>query len=491
MKMLSMLLLTLLLGLLTSCGEEPFAPQTQKEEYVAENLKKFSLKECSNMHYVKPPVDLLFVVDNSGSASATYLNDNLKSQIAKTIEYVSQDFDYHIYVAPLKPLVGDDIHTYPLIVSSTDGLTNPGNLNIVNLEQVNFFAQATGNNDEHGFLRVRNIIDNNRSNGIFRNDSNTIVVMISTEDDNSNLIYVQGNPTVSPGIFEEHLDAFKKYTKKYADNSSGGTGGTATPVKSLNLMKSKSFRFISLVSHSNCKPGFQKGINYMNMSQQIYNYMEATDDASSTKDSRDICQPSQYQTLFAAVNNSIQKVQINHHYDHWPISSENAPLIQADDITVKKILANGSEVDIAEDATNGFQYLGFVTNQNTRYLPDPGEPKTGLMIKLNGTARVTYPECILAKTRTPTEFFGYIVIPRKPEVNTIEVYIDNQKVNQSASNGWSYEGYKVSQNIKVVGPNNEPVHNPVFKTGYFLKLNGSAVYSNGDRVRVLYKPGAI
>ena len=39
-------------------------------------------------------------------------------------------------------------------------------------------------------------------------------------------------------------------------------------------------------------------------------------------------------------------------------------------------------------------------------ISDPGEPQTGLMIKLNGSARLEYPECVIAKTRTPTEYFG-------------------------------------------------------------------------------------
>ncbi len=113
------------------------------------------------------------------------------------------------------------------------------------------------------------------------------------------------------------------------------------------------------------------------------------------------------------------------------------------------------------------------------------------MIQLHGDAKVSYPECIIAKTRTPTEYFGYAVLPREPQLGTVKIEINGSPVPNGGANGWSYEGYLVNKNVKVPGPENVSIEPPMMKTGYFIKLNGTSIISNGDQVEVFYKPKAI
>ena len=240
------------------------------------------------------------------------------------------------------------------------------------------------------------------------------------------------------------------------------------------------------------------------MSDAIYDFMDYTDDNTSSKDSVDLCSGN-YKSLFTSINNSIKAVVVGHKYDHWKISSASEAQIQNNDITVTKILADGQKINVPIGSQNGFEYIGHKSNRNTRYavmrdtnndgIPeevlDPGEPQTGLMIQLNGSARIEYPECIIAKTRTPTEYFGYIALPREPQVSTISVTVNGQNLPQNTTSGWSYVGWRDILNIKVPGSTNASVNPPLNKTGYFIQLHGDAILTNGDDITVHYKPAAL
>ena len=473
MQKFKLVLGLLALSFLASCGEETIAPTTQSTTFTTTDIQTFDVSTCSQMRLEKPPVDILYVIDNSGSTVAGSFQ-SIKAQIQNTVYNISNEFDYHVYFAPLNAGPSDSINGYPLIVSNPSSLPSTATVNITSVENLNMFAQASGNNEEYGFQRVKNIIDHNRSNGIFRNNSNTIVIMISNGDDTQSLINVGGNRVYDASVFNNSVLNFKKYTKKYAQSSSVS-----------NPMNAESFRFLSLVAHNSCN-SWTPGVRYKDMSKQLYDYQGFSDN-NSAKDSVDLCSQN-YTSLFSAVNNSIRSVIVGHKYDHWKISSSSASNIQEDDITVHKVMSDGSQVAIPRSATDGFEYLGYRSNQNTRYEPDTGEPQTGLMIKLNGSARVAYPDCIIAKTRTPTEYFGYIVLPRDPDLSSMEIKIDGVKYNQSNANGWTYDGWKEAQNIKVGGPTGASVLPADNKTGYFIKLHGNAIYTNGQTISVYYKP---
>ncbi|MCT4641126.1 MAG: hypothetical protein N4A33_02440 [Bacteriovoracaceae bacterium] len=481
---------TLFIGILItlsliSCSEEVLtnAPQFSQTNIAGQQVS--NLQACSAMQLDKPPVDILYVVDNSGSSLLSSFQ-SIKSQIANTITTINSQFDYHIYVAPLNPPSGSSATSYPLIVSDTGSLSSTVGLNIKSIDDLtsDFFSGATGNNSENGFQRAHDLIQNNRSNGIFRNNANTIIVMVSNGDDTSSTVTIGGNKVNDPAVYNNHLTNFKKLTKKYSMTNSVS-----------NPMNAESLRFVSLVAHSNCN-GQIRGSNYISMSEDIYDYMGYTDD--SMKDTRNLCSGN-FSNIFSAVNSSVAAVVTGHKYDHWLISTASASSIQANDITLTKVMANGSTVNIPESSSNGFQYLGNQSAINTRYYPTAGAPVSGLVVKLNGTARVEYPDCIIAKTKSPLEHYKYIVIPRKPVVSSIIVKVNGITIAQSSTDGWvmanaydgcTSDGFCDSINVKVAhqGTSSTP---EVYKSGYFLRLSSSKYLTNGDTVQVFYSPDSI
>lgn len=459
-------------ALLSSCGEEVLTQNTLSETDSGADLETFHYSTCAAMRFVKPPVDILFVVDNSGSTLQESFAE-IKGEIAATVSTISNEFDYHAYIVPLHQADGEDISGYPLIVSDRESLKDQTLLTIP-LEQINaqtFFSQAGGGNVEHGYQRVYNVINQNRENGIFRDNAHTISVMISNGYDTDTLPKIGGQPTFDSSVFNAKKNQFISLSSD---------------------LSASSFRFISLTPHSNCN-GWKAYANY--------GYKKMSLDLGSA--TMDLCSGN-YGNLFTAVNKSIRQVLVGHKYDHWKISSASESEIQSDDITIKKVLPSGTETaipsgsaeqDCGEDS-NHFVYLGKQEGINTRYAPDAGEPVTGLVIKLCGEARVKYdenakrPECISAKTRTPTEYFGYVVLPREPQLGTVKIEINGVDISNGSQNGWTYEGYQTDKNTKVE-KNGAKATPSLKKTGYFLKLNGNAVFSNGDKINVYYKPKSI
>jgi hypothetical protein len=474
MKQINLILLVISTLLLSSCAEESLTPTSQSVQLSTNDSSTFQVSTCAEFHFDKPPVDILYIVDNSGSTLSSSF-ESIKSEISNTINNISNEFDYHIYFAPLNPGPTDSIQGYPLIVSDPDPEVFPSiaSMNIVTPESLSMFSQASGNNEEYGFSRVYNIINYNRSNGIFRNKANTIVVMVSNGDDTESMKTLFGNKIFDPSKYTALQTKFKQFTKKYSDTNSVS-----------NPLEAESFRFISLVAHNDCY-NWTNAVNYKRMSKEMFEY-QYPNSVYNNDDTKDLCSQN-YASIFSTVNESIRQVVVGHKYDHWKISSASSSSIQEDDITVTKVQKSGLTV-IPQDSTNGFEYVGAKTNFPTRYAPDSGEEKTGLLIKLNGTARVTFPDCLIAKTRTPTEYFGYISTPREPDLSTVKIEIKGVEQEQSETNGWSYIGYREVLNIKVPGPTSASTTPALNKTGYFFKLNGSAIFTNGDTINVYYKP---
>lgn len=476
-KMIPLFSFIYLMISVVSCGEEVLTKTTQDENYSAPDVNTFSAMTCSESHFDKPPVDILYIVDNSGSTLTANFNA-LKESIRNTLQTISFDFDYHIYIAPLIPLPGENLSTYPLLYSNLNSFDSITNLNVHNdLNSVPVFQQVTGNNAEAGVQRSIDIINANRSNKIFRNNSHLVITLVSTEDDDSLYDVAQGvGRFLSDTKFTQAKNALLSFSKKYNQ----ATGGITNP------MNAESLRFFTIVPQTSCGT-FTKAIAYRKMSQHIYTYMNYTDD--SKMNTYDICSQD-YAGLYNSINNSIKKVLIGHSYDFWKVSSASEADIQTDDIKVYKILSDGTRKQLSASNTNGFQYVGHRSNQNTRYAPDSGEPQTGLMVQLFGEARVNYPECIVAETRSPTEHYGYIALAVEPELSSLTLHVRGEEVSQNATNGWTYLGYREVLNIKVPGPTGTPTTPALNKTGYFIQLHGNAILGNGDQVNVYYKPAS-
>jgi hypothetical protein len=273
---------TLILALLLvgACSKEEFVGSPRSENFVANPIEVFQNLTCANSSTVKPPVDILYVVDNS--MSSTYIGPIVKEQIRQTVQNISQEFDYRVVVAPL--FANGTENYLPVITNNANGITH---LNIVNLEYSNFFTAPSGSNAEKGFERARTLISNNRSNGMFRSGAHTLIVMASNGDDTDSLYCFNGQcfPDTNNQNMQQQVTAFN------------------TLRTSLNAQQ---LRFFSLVPFSSCQNGWIRGDRYMAMSKAL----SSNPNTAGPQDSYDLC--SSNYNLYAGVNQSIRQEIVPH-----------------------------------------------------------------------------------------------------------------------------------------------------------------------------------
>jgi hypothetical protein len=96
-------------------------------------------------------------------------------------------------------------------------------------------------------------------------------------------------------------------------------------------------------------------------------------------------------------------------------------------------------------------------------------------------------------SNSKTEYFGFLVLPQAPKVNTIYLSINGKVIPQSSTNGWTYRGNTTVPNIKKPHPASPQGEIPAIpKSGFMLELNGvDNYYKTGDDVRVNYIPEGI
>jgi hypothetical protein len=486
-------IVTLLIGLtlLVGCGKEQFSIKKKVESQNTNPVSLNTSSSCSSFTLIKPKVDFLFLWDNS--SSSIFINDSTKAALNNTIDLVSSRFDYHIMLAPLV-LPSPNTNDYAKFISDTpDGLTQSAlNMKIDRSQAasaLNTFPGGIGS-VEAGLSRASWLISNNISNGIFRPNSYLIIVVMSNQDDTS-----YPNAPISGADREIHIQNKSKELLCLRGNYSSSCSGPS--------LNSQQMRFISLVGHSSCSSAGVASANYVykKVSEIVYSssYTNGNPSASGASypyDSYNLCSQSNFVHLFDGVNNSIQDTLIKHKYNYWPLASTGAAAIDPDEVRVYK---DGVEMNRLTEpvggGSNGFSFTNGIQAVNTRYEPTPGEPFTGYVVKLYGNARVTYPECMTIKTQSPKEFYGFVHLQTKPVESTINLKINGQTVPQSTTNGWQLlksggaPQYFASKNIKIAAPGNYSDGYPaVMKSGYFLQVYGTAIYSNGSSIEVYYDP---
>ena len=449
--------------LLLACGEEKFSAIRNQGSETIRARKTFTQPHCSQYTLVKPAVDFLFLWDNS--SSQFYLSQESKTALNNMVTQISNDFDFRILMAPM---LGNGQKYY-----FTNGTISPApsGMNSVSSElaadTLNNLSTASGSTE----AGVQKSIDLLRlhSGDFFRNDAYLIIVVMSNEDDDS---WQTGTGTYDQ--FTGNSQAKQAYITARVND-----------LKSLKSALSTNYlRFVTLTE--------SKASVYREVSRQIHtagNFSSAQSSPSS--DNYNIASGN-FKHAFDSINNTIQKTLVEHRYDYWPVLGPGSPDIATNEI---KVFKNGT-IPVSEDSVNGFTYVGEQTNRNTRYHPSPGEPFTGKMIQLHGTARITYPDCLTVKTVTPKEFFGYIPLAARPVKSSIKLIIDGKIIHESKSNGWELlvDGngdpihYK-NKNIQILSPSNDTPKTPgLTKSGYMLKLHGSAIYTNSSTIKFNYLP---
>jgi len=259
---------------------------------------------------------------------------------------------------------------------------------------------------------------------------------------------------------------------------------------------------------------------YKTISENIYStpytggITSPSDDLTYPFDSYDLCLEN-YSYIFDGVNNAITDTVLRHVYNFWPVAGtqdsvdpaslqvikSSGQIIQEVPLNVTIVRdANGvNDVDSNGAPVNGYRYVGNQTNQNTKFAPLPaGEPFTGKMIELFGTAKVTWPEYITVNSTAEREYLGFCHIPTEPDEPTITVRINGQLIPQGGPDGWTLlktgSGaplFEQNKNIRIQSPTNfAPATPAVLKTGYFVSLSGNAIYSNSIACEVDFIPSA-
>jgi len=221
------------------------------------------------------------------------------------------------------------------------------------------------------------------------------------------------------------------------------------------------------------------------MSKELYKLAGASD-APSAQDSYDLC--SGVSNIFAPVNDSIKKVILQNTYRYWPITFASSSNVRNDvgDISVYKI-ENGSTSLIPGSGWTYYENKDS-SSVNLREPPSDGGESSGKhFIRFNDDNLITSPACVQVKSSTRTEYFGYIVLNQEPKPETIVVRIGDKLIPKSDSNGWTYVGSRMNQNIKMPHPKSGDELPAVNKSGFMIKLNGSGNYfRSGDSVEVNY-----
>lgn len=115
---------------------------------------------------------------------------------------------------------------------------------------------------------------------------------------------------------------------------------------------------------------------------------------------------------------------------------------------------------------------------------------------------MTYPECISITTQTPKDYFGYVHIPRRPLKSSIKLKINGALISEGGDDGWELvttnDGepkYSRDFTLNVQNKNGDS-HSPIEsalaikKSGYFLKVKGSSIYTNNDRIEISWLPSS-
>ena len=471
--------------LIFSCSKEEFTPFTQSNTTsappIATNAPPVG-NTCSNFTLVKPPVDFLFVWDNS--SSQVFITPETKAALNNVINSISDRFDYHIMLAPLKPKFSAGRPIQFVIASDESTLNLPASQDYMKIpyteatQKLDEFA-LVGGTVENGYDRVIDLLNLNRSNNVFRQNGYTIVVIMSNEDEASD---------IPPGGVRSNINLQNTINTKFSQ------------IKQIrDNLNSIQFRFISLVAHKignhSCSNLWDDGISYRKMSKKVYDEINPTSNRPTDQnnrlavaDSYSICN-GDFLNLFDGINSTIQEQVITHVYNFWPLASTTDPSFDPGAITVTK---NNGQNLVQDDLVNGFRLLpGIQVNHPTReFPPPPGERFTGFIIELFGAGKVTFPECINVRTQSPAEYYGFLSMNKEPDLTTLQLTIDGVNIPQSTTNGWEYIGFIEGQNIKIKSPTepNQPGLPAIEQTGYFIRLNGNAIFTNGQSANLVFKP---
>ncbi len=453
-KMLKYNLFAAMLLLLLACNPSDFGASynstTTSPSSTSTIYQKYSCEQ--NFTTAPPMVDFLFLWDNS--TSQYFVTSETKAALNNLVNTISTSFNYRILIAPLLPYPDAPLF---LVTYDTEGLNSYAQSLIISKEnaadKLSQFINYHGK--ELGLSTTLNLLATHFSNGIFRQNAYTNVVIMSNGDDQTKTT----SETVKIAYATQEANSLLDFATQ--------------------TLHSTKMRFLSITAHSSCGTGFTQNIVYRKVSELV----------NSSSDAFDICNQS-FTNIFNDINSSIKDTVTAHTYNYWPIRDSDTEPIDIDSITITDNKGNTIPRCSSSSCTNGFYYTDSVRTVNTRISPSAGEPFTGYSVQLFGDDfLVTYPDCLNVQYDTKTYYYGYAVLPYKPLDGSIQVTINSASIPNDSSNGWTYLGYASNLNMRVVSPSDPTKDTPAdSKSGYFVQLHGDAVYHSGDTISVTCLP---
>lgn len=466
--------LTFLLALGACNKKSDFSAVTIDESTSSSALRTYSVDECAN--FTQHKADFLFLIDNSSSRN--FLDYETKQSIEHIVATAASNSDYHVYVAPLVDDGNPNLTQYPLLINDPSSLNSNFSYNLHNeIPSLMTFNEQAGS-QEDGLQRAHDVISANMNNNIFRQGSAHFVIIVS--DGDANALY---QTTPSGNIVGN--DYYNRYTQL---------------LNLKNNLNSSVFRFITVGAGSNncggSRPNYREATFYKKASRDFYALSSSTDQAGRTHpDFYDLC-TLEHKTMFDDFATTFEKLRKAHTYNRWKIA-DYAPTFPYNPAAVKiwKSTPSGNQL---LDSTEWAFYNNMVAvappGVNTRTHIDgilnPGEKQDGFLIEMYGDGIVTYPECILIQSKPFPDYFGYIVIAREPDLNSLRVRVDGVEYSRydGGGQGWQYIGYQDDQNIKVVSESDfTPATPAIERSGYVIRIYPA--YTNDTSISVTYKPG--
>ncbi len=338
------------ISLLSSCGNKKF----QKLEYSSTAI-------AGQYIYIKPKLDLVIFQDNSDSIANAMTQ--IKPQLSGFLAELDTNWEYRVVVLPL--LSQQSISSKTVLATDCTGVPSAS---CVGPSGVAYFNSLTGDqgwitsrdstvgNVDKGFQNMNYNINSLLGSGFLRSDAALAMIVISNNDDQTNVDYnyrPDGAITSINYSGANTIASFNAYKNYFLS------------VKAHSTLD----RFYSVVAaqrYTDCYGGGMTwaGIRYQNMA------------AALGGASYDLCNgglPNVLTDIRARLITVVQAIEFN--YVVFP--EEPTP----GSISLTK---NGSTVP--ESAVNGWQYVGYRSNQPTSFSPTSGNVKSGYMIRLNGTA---------------------------------------------------------------------------------------------------------
>ncbi len=338
------------ISLLSACGNKKF----QKLEYTTSAI-------AGQYIYIKPKLDLVIFQDNSDSMANAMAQ--VKPQLSAFLSALDTNWEYRVVVLPL--LSQQHINSKTVLATDCTGVPAGG---CVGPSSVAYFNSLVGDsgwitsrdssvgNQDPGFQNMQANINSLVGAGFLRNDAAHSFLVISNNDDHSGVTYNYRPDGAITGINYSSattINSFNQY-KNYFQSVAA----------SIHL--DRFYSVVAAQSYTDCYGGGRTwaGIRYMNMAAALGGV------------SYDLCQgslPNVLNDIRARLVTVVQMIEFNYvvlPYDVDPAS-----------ISLKK---NGAA--LAQSNVDGWEYVGYRSNQPTSFSPVLGNVKSGYMIRLYGSA---------------------------------------------------------------------------------------------------------